>query len=79
MSTNKLNNWTVVVVNQTHLKLKRVTDTDIHCLVMLAKFHGVAAEAEQLQHQFGRADAALDDTAMLRAAKSLKLKTRKSR
>ena len=44
---------------------------------MLAKFHGVAAEAEPLHHQFGRADAALDDTAMLRAAKSLKLKARK--
>ncbi|WP_299734241.1 type I secretion system permease/ATPase [uncultured Endozoicomonas sp.] len=59
-------------MNQTQL-----TDTGIHCLVMLAKFHGVAAEAEQLHHQFGRADAALDDTAMLRAAKSLKLKARK--
>ena len=52
-------------------------DSGIHCLVMLAKFHGVAAEAEQLHYQFGRGDAALDDIAMLRAAKSLKLKARK--
>ena len=44
---------------------------------MLARFHGLPAEVEQLSHQFGGAGQPFDDTAMLRAAKSLKLKARK--
>lgn len=51
-------------------------DSAITCLVMLAHFHGVAAQQEQLKHQFGDSDTPLGDIEILRAAKILKLKAR---
>ncbi|MFX5756830.1 cysteine peptidase family C39 domain-containing protein, partial [Acinetobacter baumannii] len=30
------------------------TDSGLLCLIMLAKLHGIAADARQLQHRFGR-------------------------
>lgn len=51
-------------------------DSAISCLVMLARFHGLAAQPEQLKHQFGDSNTPLFETGILRAAKSLKLRSR---
>ena len=54
-------------------------DSAVTCLVMLARFHGLAAQPEQVRHQFGDADNGLEPVDLLRAAKSLKLKARRVR
>ncbi|MDZ4262179.1 MAG: cysteine peptidase family C39 domain-containing protein, partial [Pseudomonadota bacterium] len=51
-------------------------DTGLVCLVMLARYFGVAAEAGQLQHQFGQAGTLFGATEILRASKLLGLKAR---
>ena len=45
-------------------------------LVLLAQFHGVAADPEQLAHQFGCTGEVFDETTLLRAAKQLGLKAK---
>lgn len=45
-------------------------------LVLLAQFHGIAADAEQIRHELGRGDSALDENDLLLAAKGLGLKAR---
>lgn len=45
-------------------------------LVLLAKFHGIAADAQQLAHQFGRTGELFDETSLLLAARHLGLKAR---
>ena len=47
-------------------------------LTMLAQFHGIAADANQLAHHFGRNDEAFDETTLLLAAKHLGLKAKVS-
>jgi len=59
--------------------IKQQPDTGLTCLVMLARFHGVAAEAEQLRHQYGRAGEVFGPSEMLRASKLLGLKARSTR
>jgi subfamily B ATP-binding cassette protein HlyB/CyaB len=54
-------------------------DTGLHCLLLLARFHGVPADGAQLQHQFGEADKVLSDANLLRAAKHLGLKAARMR
>ncbi len=51
-------------------------DSGLSCLVMLARFFGVAAEAGQLKHQFGQAEEVFGNTEILRASKLLGLKAR---
>jgi subfamily B ATP-binding cassette protein HlyB/CyaB len=53
-----------------------VLDTALHGLVLLAQFHGIAADAQQLAHEAGRGGEPFDDTALLLAAKRLGLKAR---
>lgn len=55
----------------------RSSDSAVTCLVMLARFHGLAAQPEQIKHQFGDSTEEIDATDILRAAKFLKLKARK--
>ncbi|MDE2154860.1 MAG: type I secretion system permease/ATPase [Xanthomonadaceae bacterium] len=43
-------------------------------LVVLAQFHGIAADAEQLRHDAGRGNAVFDDESLLLAARKLGLK-----
>jgi subfamily B ATP-binding cassette protein HlyB/CyaB len=51
------------------------TDPLLAGFILLARFHGVAVDAAQLLHEFGR-DGQLDEQAVLLAAKSLGLKAR---
>ena len=51
-------------------------DTGLSCLVMLARFFGVAADAGQLQHQFGQVEELFGPSEILRASKLLGLKAR---
>ncbi|MGC0155355.1 type I secretion system permease/ATPase [Chromobacterium vaccinii] len=45
-------------------------------LVLLAQFHGIAADPEQLSHQFGYSAASFSETDLLLAARQLELKAR---
>jgi ATP-binding cassette, subfamily B, bacterial HlyB/CyaB len=47
--------------------------TSLPVLILLLRFHGIAVDAEQLTHQYGRA---IGVTEILRCAKDLKLKAR---
>ncbi|GLS13353.1 peptidase C39 [Hydrogenophaga electricum] len=51
-------------------------DTGLVCLVMMARLHNVAADPEQLRHEFGGEGRPLDASALLLAAKKLGLKAR---
>ena len=46
---------------------------ECRALILLLRFHGIAVDAEQLAHQYGRT---IGTTEMLRCAKELKLKAR---
>ena len=49
-------------------------DPGLLALVMLSRFHGVAADPEQIRHRFGRGTIGIPE--MLRCAKELGLKAR---
>jgi subfamily B ATP-binding cassette protein HlyB/CyaB len=51
-------------------------DLGLEGLVLLAQFHGVAADAAQLAHDSGRGGERFDETALLLAARKLGLKAR---
>lgn len=51
-------------------------DTGLLGLAMLARFHGIAADPDQLAHHFGEAGRPFDATRILLAAKSLGLKAK---
>ena len=52
-------------------------DPGLAALVLIARFHGVAADAEQLRHAAGIKSAAFNDSELSLSARSLGLKTRK--
>lgn len=51
-------------------------DLSLRGLVLLAQFHGIAADAEQLAHEQGCAGEAFDETSLLLAARRLGLKAK---
>lgn len=51
-------------------------DTGLLCLVMLARFHGIATEADQIRHEFGEPSQKFSDQEILLAAKKLTLKAK---
>lgn len=51
-------------------------DSGLACLVMLARFHNVAASSEQLAHEFAEDGRAFGSTELLQAAKKLGLKAK---
>ena len=53
-------------------------DTGLSCLVLIARYLGTAADPAQLRHQFAVGDEALDTVALLRAAKYLGLKAKRT-
>lgn len=53
-------------------------DTGVTCLVVIAQYHHIAADAEQLRHQFAFEDAPLSGLELLRAAKAIGLKAKPS-
>ncbi|MEL1264440.1 type I secretion system permease/ATPase [Pseudoxanthomonas putridarboris] len=54
----------------------QVADLALAGLVLLAQYHGIAADASQLAHEYGRGDEYFDETTLLLAAKRLGLKAR---
>ena len=52
------------------------SDLALHGLVLLAQFHGIAADAAQIAHSFGRVGEPFDEAALLLAAKQLGLKAK---
>ncbi|MGH8107285.1 MAG: type I secretion system permease/ATPase [Arenimonas sp.] len=55
------------------------SDHGLHGLVILAQFHGIAADPSQLKHQFGEGTRHFDEAELLLAAKSLGLKAKISK
>lgn len=51
-------------------------DTGLACLIIIARFHGLAADAAQVRHTSGSTNPVLSNTEMLRAGKALGLKMR---
>lgn len=51
-------------------------DTGLTCLTIVSRFHGVAAEIEQLRHRFARSKDPVDSSDIVRAARHLGLKSR---
>ena len=51
-------------------------DTGTACLATVARYHGLAADSEQIRHRFATGDAPLDSDGLLRAGRSLGLKLR---
>ena len=51
-------------------------DTGLDCLVIISRFHGLAADAAQIRHACGAGDAELPIAELLRAGASLGLKIR---
>ena len=62
-----------------HPKPESDFDTGLHCLLLMARFHGVPADGAQLQHQFGETGEVLSDASLLRAAKHIGLKSARVR
>ncbi|MBN3851313.1 type I secretion system permease/ATPase [Paraburkholderia sp. Ac-20342] len=62
-------------------KQQAVPDSDagLAALVLIARFHGIAADAGQLRHASGIKSAAFNDSELTLSARSLGLKTRKVR
>jgi ATP-binding cassette, subfamily B, bacterial HlyB/CyaB len=56
------------------LERVRPPDSGLAALVMLLRFHGIGADAEQIRHQFGMASFGIPE--MIRCAKALGLKAR---
>ncbi|WP_240127071.1 type I secretion system permease/ATPase [Thermomonas alba] len=54
-------------------------DSGLHGLLLLAQFHGIAADPAQLVHQFGDGSKPFDETALLLVAKHLGLKAKITR
>lgn len=71
----------MVLFEPKHAKMEEVPtrqapDTGLAYLVMLARFHGVAADPEQLRHRFGEGSRPFGVTEILLAAKHLGLKAK---
>ena len=56
----------------------RESDPALACLVVIARFHSIAADAAQLRHAAGRGNAPFDADALILSARSLGLKARRS-
>src|SRR3569833_83673 len=62
-----------------HAQSQLASDTGLACLVMLARFHQIAASPEQLTHEYASAGRPFGREELLLAAKSLGLKARITR
>ena len=59
-----------------HLHGTQDSDTGLNCLVLMARFHGLAAESQQLNHQFSINNAPFTQREILRAAQFIGLKAK---
>lgn len=57
---------------------EKPTDTGLECLIMLARYHQVAADPDQIRHQFGSSNDLFNDEGLIRTARYLKLKAKLS-
>lgn len=51
-------------------------DTGLHCLVLIAKYNGVAADASQIKHAFAIGSSGMNGTEIVRAARELGFKAK---
>ncbi len=54
-------------------------DTGLVCLVLISQFFKIAADPDQIKHDLGKTEGVLDSKDILRAAKRLGFKTRRSK
>lgn len=59
--------------------IEKNIDTGLSCLVMVAKFHGIAAEPAQLRHAYAIGATGMNTIDILRAAKELGMKAKAAR
>lgn len=58
-------------------QLPQEIDSGLSCVLILARYFGLAADAEQLTHEFGGTGRPCGDTEILRVARRLRVKTGK--
>src|SRR5215468_2369287 len=61
-------------MSETELTQPRQVDQGLRCLVMMLRFHGIAADPAQIRHQLGGAQVGISE--MVRTAKQFDLKAR---
>lgn len=54
-----------------------IKDSGLQCLIMIARYHQLGADQQQIKHQFGQDDQPFTDLEILRAAKAINLKAKK--
>jgi len=62
-----------------HVTTHTARDTGLECLVLVARFYGIAADAAQLRHRFGQSNRPFEPEQMLLSASYLGLKARLTR
>ncbi|SHO53755.1 type I secretion system permease/ATPase [Anaerocolumna xylanovorans] len=55
---------------------RSAVDTGLNCFIMLAKFHGISADPDQIKHAFAIGEKGMSRIDLLRAAKELGLKAK---
>lgn len=51
-------------------------NSGLHCLIMVARYHNIAADPEQIAHTFALDDSGMDALRIIKAARELGLKSR---
>lgn len=54
------------------------TDTGLHCLILVATYHNISADYEQIKHSFAIDDDGMNTLQMLKASSELGLKSKKA-
>lgn len=54
------------------------TDTGLHCLILVANYHNISADYEQIKHSFAIDDDGMNTLQMLKASSELGLKSKKA-
>jgi len=58
---------------------RKILDSGLACVALIARFHGLAADSAQLDHRFGRPGEPFGAAEILRASKTIGLKARATR
>lgn len=63
-------------IKKERLQDKEPSDTGLQCLILIARFHQLIADHQQIKHQFGQEDQPFTELEILRAAKAIDLKAK---
>lgn len=67
------------VIEATNDSVEKQLDTGLACLIMLARYHQVAADSSQIQHQYGVSGEVFTADSVVRATRRLGLKSKQTK